>query len=58
MEGPTRMKPKDAFYKVGTGIHRAVFNASKGRIFGNAFGMNNHRKERELKRSIPTRTSL
>jgi deazaflavin-dependent oxidoreductase (nitroreductase family) len=34
-----RMKPKDAFYKVGTGIHRAVFNASKGRIFGKAFGM-------------------
>jgi deazaflavin-dependent oxidoreductase (nitroreductase family) len=33
------MKPKDAFYKVGTGIHRAVFNVSKGRIFGRAFGM-------------------
>jgi deazaflavin-dependent oxidoreductase (nitroreductase family) len=33
------MKPKDAFYKVGTGIHRAVFNVSKGRIFGKAFGM-------------------
>ena len=38
-KGPARMKAKDAFYKVGTGIHRAVFNASKGRIFGNAFGM-------------------
>jgi len=37
--GPTRMKPKDAFYKVGTGIHRAVFNVTKGRIFGKAFGM-------------------
>ena len=33
------MKPKDAFYKVGTGIHRAVFNISKGRILGKAFGM-------------------
>jgi len=33
------MKSKDALYKVGTGIHRAVFNASKGRIFGKAFGM-------------------
>ena len=33
------MKPKDAFYKVGTGIHRVVFNVSKGRIFGKAFGM-------------------
>src|SRR5918999_3744506 len=35
----TRMKAKDAFYKVGTGIHRAVLNISKGRIFGKAFGM-------------------
>jgi deazaflavin-dependent oxidoreductase (nitroreductase family) len=33
------MRPKDAFYKVGTGIHRAIFNVSKGRIFGKAFGM-------------------
>ena len=33
------MTPKDAFYKVGTGIHRAIFNISKGRIFGRAFGM-------------------
>jgi deazaflavin-dependent oxidoreductase (nitroreductase family) len=33
------MRPKDAFYKVGTGIHRALFNVSKGRIFGKAFGM-------------------
>jgi deazaflavin-dependent oxidoreductase (nitroreductase family) len=33
------MTPKDAFYKVGTGIHRAIFNVSKGRIFGRAFGM-------------------
>jgi deazaflavin-dependent oxidoreductase (nitroreductase family) len=38
-KGPTRMKPKDAFYKAGTGIHRAVFTISKGRIFGKAFGM-------------------
>ncbi len=33
------MTPKDAFYKVGTGIHRAIFNISKGRSFGKAFGM-------------------
>jgi deazaflavin-dependent oxidoreductase (nitroreductase family) len=33
------MTPKDAFYKVGTGIHRAIFNISKGRIFGKALGM-------------------
>jgi deazaflavin-dependent oxidoreductase (nitroreductase family) len=33
------MESKDAFYKVGTGIHRALFNASKGRILGKAFGM-------------------
>jgi deazaflavin-dependent oxidoreductase (nitroreductase family) len=33
------MKLKDAFYKVGTGIHRAVFRISKGRIFGKAPGM-------------------
>ena len=33
------MTPKDAFYKVGTGIHQAIFNISKGRIFGKAFGM-------------------
>src|SRR5215204_7667214 len=39
IKGPARMKAKDAFYKVGTNIHRAVFNVSKGRIFGKAFGM-------------------
>jgi len=33
------MKAKDAFYKLGTAIHRAIFNVSKGRIFGKAFGM-------------------
>jgi deazaflavin-dependent oxidoreductase (nitroreductase family) len=33
------MRPKDAFYKVGTGMHRSIFNLSKGRIFGNALGM-------------------
>ena len=26
-------------HKVVTGIHRAIFNVSKGRIFGKAFGM-------------------
>jgi deazaflavin-dependent oxidoreductase (nitroreductase family) len=39
MKGRTRMKPKHVFHKVSTSIHRAVFNASKGRIFGKAFGM-------------------
>jgi deazaflavin-dependent oxidoreductase (nitroreductase family) len=39
LKGPARMKAKDAIYKVGTGIHRAVFNVSQGRIFGKAFGM-------------------
>jgi deazaflavin-dependent oxidoreductase (nitroreductase family) len=34
-----RTKPKDALHKVSTGVHRAVFRASKGRIFGKAFGM-------------------
>src|SRR5215212_4342336 len=38
-QGPARMKSKDALYKMSTGIHRAVFNVSKGRIFGKAFGM-------------------
>src|SRR5215204_5196498 len=38
-QGPAPMKSKDALYKMSTGIHRAVFNASKGRIFGKAFGM-------------------
>jgi deazaflavin-dependent oxidoreductase (nitroreductase family) len=33
------MTPKDTFFKVGTGIHRAIFNISMGRIFGRAFGM-------------------
>jgi deazaflavin-dependent oxidoreductase (nitroreductase family) len=39
MKGIARMKAKDTFYKVSTGIHRAVFNVSKGRIFGKAFSM-------------------
>jgi deazaflavin-dependent oxidoreductase (nitroreductase family) len=39
MKGSARIRPKDALYKVGTGIHRAVFNASNGRILGKAFGM-------------------
>jgi deazaflavin-dependent oxidoreductase (nitroreductase family) len=38
-KGSTRIKPKDAFFKVSNSIHRAVFEASKGRIFGKAFGM-------------------
>src|SRR5215213_6327605 len=37
--GRSRMTPKDAFYQVGTGINRVIFNVSKGRIFGKAFGM-------------------
>ena len=39
MMGTAHMKATDTFYKVGTGIHRTVFNVSKGRIFGKAFGM-------------------
>src|SRR5919112_4697826 len=39
MKGPECLKARDAFFKVGTGIHRAIFNASKGRIFGKALGM-------------------
>jgi hypothetical protein len=39
MKGSARMKPKHAFYKVGTGFHRMIFNVSKGRIFGYVFGM-------------------
>jgi len=38
-KGPTRITSKDALYKAATGFHRAVFNVSKGRIFGKAFGM-------------------
>jgi deazaflavin-dependent oxidoreductase (nitroreductase family) len=37
--GHSRMTSKDVFFRVGTGIHRAIFNISKGRIFGRAFGM-------------------
>ena len=37
--GPIRMRSKDALYKVATGIHRALFNDSKGRILGKAFGV-------------------
>ena len=33
------MKAKDAFYKVGTAIHRAIFNLSKGRVGGKTSGM-------------------
>ena len=36
---PIRMRSKDALYKVATRIHRALFNVSKGRILGKAFGM-------------------
>jgi deazaflavin-dependent oxidoreductase (nitroreductase family) len=38
-KGPTRITSKHALYKAATGFHRAVFNVSKGRIFGKAFGM-------------------
>jgi deazaflavin-dependent oxidoreductase (nitroreductase family) len=30
---------KDALFKLGTALHRAVFRASKGRVFGKAIGM-------------------
>src|SRR5918994_4343765 len=39
MKGPARLKAKDTFFKLGTNIHRAVFNVSQGRIFGKVFGM-------------------
>ena len=39
MKGSTHVQPKDELYKVSTGIHRVVFRATKGRIFGKAFGM-------------------
>jgi deazaflavin-dependent oxidoreductase (nitroreductase family) len=38
-KGPARKRPKDALFKVGTRLHRALFRASKGRVFGKAFGM-------------------
>ena len=38
-KGPTRMRFKDTLYKLATSIHRALFNVSKGRVFGKAFGM-------------------
>jgi len=34
-----RMKAKDTFHKVSTGIHRAVFKASKGRLLGTIVGL-------------------
>src|SRR5919205_700054 len=37
--GDSRMRPKDAFYKMGTAVHRKIFNLSKGRIFATALGM-------------------
>jgi deazaflavin-dependent oxidoreductase (nitroreductase family) len=37
--GPRRTTPRDVLHKVSTRIHRAIFRASKGRIFGKAFGM-------------------
>jgi deazaflavin-dependent oxidoreductase (nitroreductase family) len=33
------MKPKDALYKAGTRIHLALFDLSKGRLFGKVRGM-------------------
>jgi deazaflavin-dependent oxidoreductase (nitroreductase family) len=39
IKGPAGQKGKDTFFKLGTNIHRAVFNVSQGRIFGKAFGM-------------------
>jgi deazaflavin-dependent oxidoreductase (nitroreductase family) len=54
------MKAKDAFYKVGTAIHRAIFDVSKGRIFGKTSGMpfielltTGRRSERATMLSVP-----
>ncbi len=33
------MNIKDELFKLGTGFHRAVFRASKGKVFGRAGGM-------------------
>lgn len=33
------MRTKDAFHRVTTGMHRAVFSGSRGRVFGRAMGM-------------------
>jgi deazaflavin-dependent oxidoreductase (nitroreductase family) len=33
------MRPKDRFHKVSTGMHRAIFRASKGRILGTIVGL-------------------
>lgn len=33
------MRTKDAFHKVTTGMHRAVFSGSRGRVLGRAMGM-------------------
>ena len=33
------MNLKDAFFRVGTGLHRALFRISKGRFLGRALGM-------------------
>jgi deazaflavin-dependent oxidoreductase (nitroreductase family) len=33
------MRAKDAFHKVSTRIHRAVFRASKGRLLGTIVGL-------------------
>ena len=38
-KGPARIRVKDALFRASTGIHRTVFRASKGRVFGKAFGM-------------------
>jgi deazaflavin-dependent oxidoreductase (nitroreductase family) len=35
----TRTAVKDRLTRLGTGAHRAVFTASKGRVFGRALGM-------------------
>lgn len=33
------MRAKDVIHKVGTGIHRAIFRATKGRVAGRLIGM-------------------
>jgi deazaflavin-dependent oxidoreductase (nitroreductase family) len=32
-------KAKDGFFRLWTGVHRGIFKATKGRVFGGAFGM-------------------
>src|SRR4051812_12516344 len=38
-QGSARTKLKDVLLRVATGVHRALFTVSKGRLFGRVLGM-------------------